>query len=382
MCYNDTKGPQASINRKGYPAMNGNILNLHYDCSPRQVLRDPEFFTKKVPFMKAAGVKTMWLCDLVYGRWYGTAEDISRAKKMLEDEGFDVQAITVPLGHGSNALNGNDPDPSLPADWKNRVDVNGNRMGTTTCIDDTVIKWYRDALEIHKEIGFTQVFHDDDLRLGMFGPDLQGCFCERCMSRFYKAYPQFDGMSRTDIVRLGTPGSEVRDAWETIQCDSIRRFMRETTPEGMTPGIMVMHCGDRRHGIDIAGIKQDFPNAIFRVGESHFHDGAVNHPLYPAALKRGIGKHLALIGSVENAFSETTTYPVGALCPENLVKKMKVEIECGLRNIFLMGGNKFYTDDFWEALIAARSELEELAASTPLPVLDGTPVEEDFIYHG
>ena len=61
---------------------------------------------------------------------------------------------------------------------------------------------------------------------------------------------------------------------------------------------------------------------------------------------------------------------------------MKVEIECGLRNIFLMGGNKFYTDDFWEALIAARSELEELAASTPLPVLDGTPIEEDFIYHG
>ena len=71
--------------------MNGNFLNLHYDCSPGQVLRDPEFFTKKVPYMKAAGVKTMWLCDLVYGRWYGTPEQISRAKKMLEEEGFDVQ---------------------------------------------------------------------------------------------------------------------------------------------------------------------------------------------------------------------------------------------------------------------------------------------------
>ena len=364
--------------------MNGTILNLHYDFLTSMVLNDPEFFTKKVPFMKGVGVRTVWLDNYIYGEWQNTPEEAARAKAMLEAEGFDVQAICVSLGHGSNALNGNGdtPDPSLPANWRNRVEVNGLRRGTTTCVDETVIENYREALQIHKELGFTQIFFDDDLRMGDWGPNLQGCFCDRCLDRFYRQYPQFDGMSREDIVKLGIPGSDVRDAWETIQCDAIRRFLREIMPEGMTPGIMVMHNGDRRHGIDIAGIKQDFPNALFRVGECHFSDGPFLAPLGRPALETGIRKHLSLIGSVENAFSETTTYPVGALCPENLVKKMKVEIECGLRNIFLMGGNKFYTDDFWEALIAARSELEELAASTPLPVLDGTPIEEDFIYHG
>ena len=364
--------------------MNGSTLNFHYDFLTSLVLTDPEFFPKKVPYMKAVGVKTVWLDNYIYGEWQNTPEEAARAKAMLEAEGFEVQAICVPLGHGSNALNGNGdtPDPSIPANWRNRIDVHGNRMGTTTCVDDEVIANYREALSIHKELGFTQIFHDDDLRMGMWGPELQGCYCDRCLARFYKQYPQYDGMSRQDILRLGTPGSPVRDAWETIQCESVIRFLTETTPEGMTPGIMVMHNGDRRHGLDIPGIKKAFPNALFRVGECHFSDGPFRSPLGRPALETSIRKHLALIGSVENAFSETTTYPVGALSPENFVEKIRWEISCGLRNIYLMSGNVFLTDPYWEALIAARSELEEKAASTPLPVLDGTPVEEDFIWHG
>ena len=362
--------------------MNCTTLNFHYDFLTSLVLNDPEFFTKKVPFMKAVGVRTVWLDNYIYGEWQNTPEEASRAKAMLEDEGFEVQAICVPLGHGGNALMGGDEDdPSLPPEFRNRIDVYGNRMGTTTCVDDAVIKNYRKAFEIHKEIGFTQIFHDDDLRMGMWGPHLQGCYCERCLDRFYKQYPQFDGMSRGDILRLGTPGSEVRDAWENIQCDSIRRFLRESTPEGMTPGIMVMHNGDRRHGIDITGIKEDFPNALFRVGESHFGDHNFTQPMARPTLEQSARKHLALIGSVENAFSETTTYPVGALSPENFVEKIRWEIGCGLRNIFLMSGNIFLPDAYWEAIVAARDELEHLAASTPLPVLDGTPIDEDFVWH-
>jgi hypothetical protein len=145
---------------------------------------------------------------------------------------------------------------------------------------------------------------------------------------------------------------------------------------------MVMHNGDRRHGLDIPGIKKAFPNALFRVGESHFADWNFSEPLGRPALERSVRKHLALIGSVENAFSETTTYPVGALSPANFVEKIRWEIGCGLRNIYLMSGNVFLPDPYWEAVIAARDELEYLAASTPLPVLDGTPLDEDFIWHG
>ncbi|MBQ3508147.1 MAG: hypothetical protein IJA91_06320, partial [Clostridia bacterium] len=283
-------------------------LNFHYDFLTSYVINDPEFFTKKVPFMKAAGVRTVWLDNYIYGEWQNSLEDARRAKAMLEEEGFEVQAICVPLGHGSNALNGDEADPTLPEAWQNRVGADGNRQGTTTCIDDVVIDHYREAVQIHKELGFTKLFYDDDLRMGSWGPHLQGCYCDRCLDRFYKKYPQFDGMSRADIFRLGTPGSAVRGAWETIQCTSIIRFLIETTPRGMTPGVMIMHNGDRRHGLDIPRMRNAFPNILFRVGESHFADRNFSEPLGRPALERSIRKHLALIGSVENAFSETTTY--------------------------------------------------------------------------
>ena len=356
-------------------------LNFHYDFLTEYVVRDPEFFSKKVPYMKAAGVRTVWLDNYVYGAWQNSLEDCRRAKAMLEDEGFEVQAICVPLGHGSNALNGDEADPSLPEAWQNRVDAYGNRLACTTCVDDTVIQHYREAVRIHRELGFTKLFYDDDLRMGGWGPHLQGCFCERCLGRFYEKYPQFDGMSRGDILRLGTPGSDVREAWETVQCDAVLRFLTETTPEGLTPGIMVMHNGDRRHGIDIPRIRAAFPDALFRVGECHFGDGSFTDPRGRPALERSIRKHLALIGSVERAFSETTTYPVGALSPANFVEKIRWEIGCGLRNIYLMSGNVFLTDGYWEALAAARPELEDLAEATPLPALNGEPLEEDFIWH-
>ena len=38
-------------------------------------------------------------------------------------------------------------------------------------------------------------------------------------------------------------------------------------------------------------------------------------------------------------------------------------------------------EKLWEAILAARDELEYLAASTPLPVLDGVPLAEDFVWH-
>ena len=127
--------------------MNGTALNFHYDFLTSYMLTDPEFFTKKVPFMKAAGVRTVWLDNYIYGEWQNTPEEASRAKAMLEAEGFEVQAICVPLGHGSNALNGDEADPTLPVAWQNRVGADGNRQGTTTCVDEVVFDNYRKALK-------------------------------------------------------------------------------------------------------------------------------------------------------------------------------------------------------------------------------------------
>ena len=356
-------------------------LEFHYDFLTSFVLTDPDF-PRKIKLMQRAGVKTVWLDNYIYGEWQNSLEDCRRAKAMLEDEGFEVQAICVPLGHGGAALNGGeDADPTLPPDFRNRVDAYGNRQGITTCVDDTVIAWYKEAVMIHKELGFTKLFYDDDLRMGSWGAHLQGCYCDRCLDRFYKKYPQYDGISRETIAGTATEGDALWNAWTDIQCDSVLRFLGETTPEGLTPGIMVMHNGDRRHGLDIPRIKASFPDALFRVGEGHFDDGSFAHPLCRPSIEACIHKHLSLIGAVGNAFSETTTYPVGALSPANWIEKMRWEIGCGLRNLFLMSGNVFLTDPYWEALIEARAELEALAESTPLPKLDGTPCMDDFVWH-
>lgn len=356
-------------------------LTFHYDFLTSLVLTDPDF-PRKIKLMRRAGVKTVWLDNYIYGQWQNSLEDCRRAKALLEAEGFEVQAICVPLGHGSAALNGGDEaDPTLPTNWRNRVDHHGNRQGTTTCVDETVIANYREAVSIHKELGFTKLFYDDDLRMGSWGPHLQGCYCDRCLERFYQKYPTYGGMSPADIAAQATEGDELWNAWTDIQCDAILRFLDETTPEGLTPGIMLMHNGDRRHGLDVPRIKKRFPHALFRVGEGHFDNASFESPLCRPAIENCIRKHLSLIGSVEKAFSESTTYPVGALSPENWIEKMRMEIGCGLRNLFLMSGNVFLTDPYWEALIEARTELEALAEGTPLPVLDETPCRDDFVWH-
>ena len=181
--------------------MNGTTLNFHYDFLTSLVLNDPEFFTKKVPLMKGVGVRTVWLDNYIYGEWQNTPEEAARAKAMLEAEGFEVQAICVPLGHGGNALMGGDEDdPSLPPDFRNRIDANGNRMGTTTCVDEAVIENYRKALEIHKQLGFTQIYHDDDLACPLLFCYLRGrktvyiehyhhftvCLCQKSNSAIYR----------------------------------------------------------------------------------------------------------------------------------------------------------------------------------------------------
>lgn len=356
-------------------------LSFHYDFLPDMILSDNSETHKRITQMKAAGVSTVWLDNFIYGAWQNSFDEIRKAKRILEEEGFTVQALNVPLGHGGNALNGGESDPTIPLTWQNRISANGTILGTTTCVNDAVINDSRAAAEALYDMGFTQLFYDDDLRMGSWGPALQGCFCERCLSRLYKKFPKYDGISREEIIRVATPRSELWNAWCTIQCDSIIRFLDETTPDGMTPGIMVMHNGDNRHGIDILRIKEHFPHALFRVGEGHFDDASFLHPDGQTAIENSIKTHLSQIGSIEQAFSESTTYPVGALSPDNWIKKIKLEIKCGLRNIYLMSGLVFLTDPYWEALISAKGELEELALRTPLPKLDGTPFKQDFVWH-
>lgn len=342
-----------------------NTLHFHYDFIPREIL-DPATSAHRIALMQAAGVDTVWLTVYAYGNRLATKQEIIAAKDLLEQHGFAVQALSVPVGHGGAALSGDAGDPGVPAHWQKRVRADGTCMPYTTCVRcPSMLKESREMAEEILHLGFTNLFFDDDLRVGPWGPALQGCCCMRCMQAFGKKYPQYAHLSAAEVFATATPGDDLWQAWSDVQCDAITDFLIKTVPGGITPGIMVMHNGDRRHGVDIARIKAAFPGLLVRVGEAHFEDASFTHPLAERSITGSIGAHLHALGGTENAFSESTVYPECALTPENLVQKLRVEIRTGLRNLFLMSGFFFFTEPYWQAVAAARPELEALALQTP-----------------
>lgn len=350
-------------------------LDIHYDFSPRLVLDDPDI-GHKVRRMRACGVSTIWLDCYLYGHWEATREEILQLKHYFEGNGFRVEVLSIPLGHADQTARITD----IGEGWTPRVDASGHPIPNTSCArNPKLLADSRAAAETCLDMGFTKIFYDDDLRLGAWGPSVQGCFCDTCMNGFRTAYPAYRDISRPELAtRIGAGDRSLTDAWETFQCESILQFLKYTTPAGLTPGIMVMHNGDRRHGVDIARIRREIPDINVRVGEGHFADPNFLDPQAHDSIAASIRRHLSLIGSVEHAFSEATTAPVGALSPQNLVEKIRIEIDNGIRNIYLMSGSQFLTDDYWDALASALPELKKRAADTPLPNPDA-PLPE-FIW--
>ncbi len=355
----------------------GNKLHFHYDFEPRAILQAPDA-ARRIAWMKQAGVETVWLDAYVYGTHLATEQELIDAKNLLEQHGFEVQVLTVPVGHGGGALLGDGGDPGIPSAWQSRINAVGQPVAAASCMrSEKMLQDSRDVAQRYCELGFTKIFFDDDLRTGPWGPALQGCCCPACMQAFSQKYPQYVHLTAPEIFAKATEGDDLWNAWSDAQCDAVLGFLEQTVPDGMTPGVMVMHNGDRRHGLDIARIKKRFPNALFRVGEGHFEDASFTHPLATDSIAHSVSTHLCAIGSSENAFSESTVYPENALTPEHLVQKLRLEISLGLRNLFLMSGLFFLGEPYWQAIAAARPELEALAERMPIELSD-TP--DDFIW--
>lgn len=352
-------------------------LRFHYDFIPCEIL-DPATSARRIALMQAAGVQTVWLTVYAYGNVLATAQQVLQAKSLLESHGFEVQALSVPVGHGSAALQSDGGDPGVPAHWQSRKDANGNTVPFASCLrSEVMIEESRRMARELQEMGITKLFFDDDLRVGRWGPWLQGCCCPACMHAFHTKYPQYAHLSAPEIFTTATEGDDLWLAWSDVQCDAVTDFLIRTVPAGMTPGVMVMHNGDRRHGVDIARIKAAFPDMLLRVGEGHFDDASFVHPLTEQSISTSILNQMHALGNPENTFSESTVFPENALTPENLVQKLRLEIRTGLRNLFLMSGFHFFAEPYWQAIAAAGPELEALASSTPLPDIDrdaGAPV--------
>ena len=336
-------------------------LHIQYDFIPSEIL-DPATSAQRIALMQAAGVETVWLDVYAYGNRLATKQEILDAKALLESHGFEVQAVTVPVGHGGAALLGDAGDPGVPQHWQLRVNPDGSPMPFTACVrNQAMLRESREVAEELYAMGFTKLFFDDDLRVGHWGRELRGCCCDACLHAFYQKYPQYAHLSAPEIFATATEGDDLWNAWCDVQCDAILEFMQKTVPAGMIPGIMVMHNGDSRHGADITRIKNAFPRVLFRVGEAHFGDHEFCREGAEREILCSIGTHLSLIGDAACAYSESTVYPENALSPENLVQKLRLEIGAGLRNLFLMSGFFFLGEPYWQAIAKDLEELEALA---------------------
>ena len=284
-------------------------------------------------------------------------ENIAKVKKILDEEGFAVMAIGLPLGHPEGL---DTPCYTFHEGWHIRRDIDNRPVRWCNAITPQLITDIKKHMYELKELGIPAMIWDDDLRQGNYEGDIQGCFCDDCLAEFAGRYSSVipDGFSREslrpvikrDPAGLNEDQLALREAWTDFTCERVTRFMRDTSVEGVQNGIMVMHNGDRRHGIDILKIKEAVPDCLFRVGEYMFDDKTFETPGNKRRLVEGVLRHMALMGDVSRIFSESTVYPHGALTPENLRKKIMLERKCGIENINLMGIERMNNPAYYEML--------------------------------
>ena len=150
--------------------------------------------------------------------------------------------------------------------------------------------------------------------------------------------------------------------------------MRETYVDGTMSIFNVMHNGGREHGIDIPAVREAVPNLMIRVGEGHFHEREYLKPGGIESIQASINHHAYLAGGFENCWSETTTFPIKATSPEIMMKRIEMEIRCGLRNIHMCIDNwnhdneySYWASPFWKALADNRERFETIAAECQIP---------------
>ncbi|MFC5404300.1 hypothetical protein [Cohnella soli] len=334
-------------------------MKLHYSIFHEPLL-DKTTREKLAEQMKNAGIQKLWMAGFFSGKMVDI-EELKEAKAFAEAHGFEVGSVTIPIGHPGNALNPDDPDLDLeiPDTWHYRVDNRGEKVIYCGAIDSCLIEDNGKAARLLREAGFQEVFLDDDLRVGNFNEFIEGCYCDACIAEFNEQYSRQE--TRASLTTLLT---EKRDAilmknWVAFQCEKVSAVMEATHREGVQAGIMVMHFGDERHGIDIPAIRDRIPNALFRVGELQFHDESFTKPYAKAEEMLGIAYHLNFIDN-RYAYSESTIFPPRSLKEHNLVYKAKMAIVSGLENVLFMSGTWVLDESYWRAIADALPVLREL----------------------
>jgi len=323
-------------------------------------------FKKKLEYLDKVGVGTFWLYGFRGAE--GTVRDIGllkAAKEKLNRFGRNAHIVCEPLGHPCP-----EPPPESPQrlkplgrGWRYRITADGNPDWGSACLDEIVLHDLVAATTAFRDAGFEKVFFDDDLRMGNSGPHITGCFCEACIADFGRR--QVTQYTREDLRRLVRNPDEhaaICEQWMDFNCEKVTAFMKAVSMPGVQVGIMVMHNGDRKHGVDLPAILKAVPNCLVRVGEGHFDDAAFDPPGGKASLIESLERHKAIVEDISRLYTENTVDPWPELRPENMAKKLLIEVEHGLRNIMLMPPQLLDAPDYWEAIAAVLPEANSIAA--------------------
>lgn len=340
-------------------------MDFSYDIGARTVMEDPRI-GEILSAIYRAGVRRMELMGYFYGHMEAETETMLRAKKRLEEAGFSVGVINLPVGHPGNSLNPDDPDLdlALPAHWRYRQDEQGREVYYCGCVNDALVRDNRAAMQTLTQMGFERVFFDDDLRMGNAGTAIEGCFCPDCMRAFSERVGESVSREqlRAALHRADAFENPLVQAWMDYNCEKIVHFLSDMRIPGVQLGTMIMYKGDRRHGLDIPAMLKAIPDLMIRVGEAHFCDADFDTPIGRQEVAQSIALHSGLVKNRDLLYSESTVFPARALSKENWIERMRLEIDCGLRHLFLMSGTWLIEPDYWRALADAQQELAERAA--------------------
>jgi len=362
-------------------------LNIHLAVFAEQVVsareshrpRRPLGFDEAIPFetklkyLDTAEVSAFWLYGFRAAE--GTMRDIGllkAAKAKLERLGKEVYVVCEPLGHP-----GGDPPAGSPRrqgppgqGWRYRINAEGNPDWGSACLDELVLRDLLAATKAFRGAGFKKVFFDDDLRMGNWGTNITGCFCGACIADFNRR--QGARYTREDLRRfVQDPGEHaaICEQWMDFNCEKVTAFMKAVNLPGIQVGIMVMHDGDRKHGVDLPAILKAVPDCLVRVGEGAFGDSSFDPPEGKASLIASLEKHKAVVRDISRLYSENTSwFDEGGLGlrPGNMAEKLLIEVEHGLRNIMLMPPHLLDAPAYWEAIADVLPKAKAIAAQTPI----------------
>ncbi len=164
--------------------------------------------------------------------------------------------------------------------------------------------------------------------------------------------------------RIGLPQWETDEAFDEPGQGGVRELWVEqniASIESLMVGIMAMHNGDRKHGIDLPAILKAAPDCLLRVGEGHFDDVSFDPPCDKASLIESLETHKASVPDISRLYTENTVHPWPQLRPENMAKKLLIEMEHGLRNIMLMPPQLLDAPAYWEAIASVLAQAQAMA---------------------